>query len=59
MRRMITVVAMDARCRVDSIHVSTKDSAVISAQMCQYSSCLPCQCLLGCHNERRSAIKQF
>ena len=41
MRRMITVVAMVARCRVDSLHVLTKDSAVTVAPLCQYSSCLP------------------
>ena len=43
MRRMTTVVAMAALCRVDSIHVLTKDSAVTGAQLCQYSSCLPWQ----------------
>ena len=59
MRRMAAVVAMVARCRVYSIHVLTKDSAVIGAQLCQYSYCLPWQCLFGCGNGRRSAIKQF
>ena len=34
MRRMTTVVAMVARCRVDSVHVLTKDSAVTGAQLC-------------------------
>ena len=59
MRRMTTVVAMVARCRVDYLHVLTKDSAVTGAQLCQYGSCLPWQCLFGCSNGRRSAIKQF
>ena len=59
MRRMTTVVAMDARCRVDSLHVLTKDSAVTGAKMCQYSSCLPMQCMFGCSDALRSAIKQF
>ena len=35
MRRLTTVVAMVVRCRVDSIHVLTKDSAVTGAQLCQ------------------------
>ena len=47
MRRMTTVVAMVARCRVDSIHVLTKDSAVNGAQLCQNSSCLPWKCMLS------------
>ena len=55
MRRLTTVVAMVARCRVDSIHVLTNDLDVIGAQLCQYSSCLPWQCLFGCSNGRRSA----
>ena len=59
MRRTTTVVAMVARCRVDSHHALTKDSAVTGAQLCQNSSCLPWQCLFGCSNGRRSAIKQF
>ena len=59
MRRMTAVVAMVARCRVYSIHVLTKDSAVTGAQLCQNNSCLTCQCLFGCVNGRRSAIKQF
>ena len=59
MRRMTTVVAMFARCQVDSLHILTKDSAVTLAQLCQYSSCLRCQCLFGCSNGRRSAIRQF
>ena len=42
-----------------SLHVLTKHSAVTSAQLCQYSSFLPWQCLFGCSNGRRSAIKQF
>ena len=58
MRRMIAVVAMVARCQVDSLHVPTMHSAVIGAQLCQYS-CLPWQCLFGCSNGRRSAIKKF
>ena len=44
---------------VDSLHVPTKDSTVIGAQLCQYGSCLPWQCLFGCSNGRRLAIKQF
>ena len=44
---------------VYSIHVLTKDSAVTGVQLCQYSSCLPWQCLFDCGNGRRSAIKQF
>ena len=40
-------------------HVLTKDSTVTGAQLCQYSSCIPWQCLFGCNNGRRSAIKQF
>ena len=59
MRRMTAVVAIVARCRVYSIHVLTKDSAVTGAQLYQYSSCLPWQCLFGSSNERRSAIKQI
>ena len=59
MRQQTTVVAMVARCRVDSIHVLTKDSADTGAQLCQYSSCLPWQCLFSCSNGRRSANKQF
>ena len=46
MRRMTTDAAMVARCRVDSLHVLTKDSAVTGAQLCQYGSCLPWQRLL-------------
>ena len=53
MRRLSTVVAVVATCRVDSINILTK------ALLCQNSSCLPWQCLFGCSNERRSAIKQF
>ena len=41
MRRLTTVVAMVARCRVYSAHVLTKDSAVTGTQLCQHSSCLP------------------
>ena len=41
MRRLTTVVAMVARCRVDYVHVLTKDSAVTGAQLYQNSSCLP------------------
>ena len=59
MRRLTTVVEIVARCRADSIHVLTKDSDVTGAQLCQNSSCLPSQCLFGCSNGRRSAIKQF
>ena len=32
MRRLTAVVAMVARCQVDSIHVLTKDTAVTGAQ---------------------------
>ena len=59
MMEMTTVVAMSARCRVDSVHVLTKDSAVTGAQLCQYCSRLPRQCLCGCSNWRRSTIKLF
>ena len=58
MRRMTTFVAMAAHCRVDSVDVLIKDSAVTGVQLCQYSSCLPWQCLFGCGNGRRSTIKQ-
>ena len=56
---MTTVVAMVARCRVDSVHVLTMDSAVTGAQLSQYCSCPYWQCLFGSSNWRRSAIKQF
>ena len=59
MRQITTVVAMVARHLVDSIHVLTKDTAVTGVQLCQYSSCLPWQCLLGCSSGRRSDIMQF
>ena len=59
MRRMTAVVTMVARGRVYSIHVLTKDSVMTGAQLCQYSSCLPWQCLFGCCNRRRSAIRLF
>ena len=59
MRRLTTAVAMVARFRVDCINALTKDSAVIGAQLCQNSSCLPWQCLFGSNNGRRSAIEQF
>ena len=59
MRRMTTVVAMVAHCRVDSLHALTKDSAVTGAQLFQYSSCLPWQCLFDCSNWRQSAIMPF
>ena len=59
MRPMSTVVAMVALSRVDSVHVLTKDSAVTGAQLFQYSSCLPWQCLFSCSNGRRSDIKRF
>ena len=42
-----------------SLHKLTMDSAVTGAQFCQYSSCLPYQCLFGCCNGRRTAIRQF
>ena len=41
MRRLTKIVAMVVRCRVDSINVLTKDSAVTGAQLSQNSSCLP------------------
>ena len=44
---------------VDSIHVLTKDWAVTGVQLYKNSYCLPWQCLFGCSNERRSAIRQF
>ena len=59
MRRMTAVVEMVARYRVYSIHVLIKDTPVTGAQLCQYGSCLPWQCLFSCCNGRRSAIKQF
>ena len=59
MGRMTTVMAMVASCLVDSVPVLIKDSAVIAAQLCQYSSCLPWQCLFGSSNGRRSVIKQL
>ena len=52
-------MATVARSQVDSVHVLTKDFAVTGAQLCQYSSYLPWQCLFGCSNGWRSAIKQF
>ena len=59
MRRMTAVVAMVARCRVYSINVLTKHSAVTGAQLCQKSSCIPLKCLFNCSNGQLSAIKQF
>ena len=59
MRRLTTIVAIIARCRVYSIHVLTMYSAVTCAQLCQYSSYLPWQCLYRCGDGRRSAIKQL
>ena len=59
MRQMSTVMEMVVRCRVDSLYALIKDSAVTGAQFHQYSSCLPWQCLFGCSNVRRSAIKLF
>ena len=59
MRRITTVVAMVARCRADSVHVLTKDSAVTGALLFQCCSCLFWQCLFGCSNGRRSAIRRF
>ena len=35
-RRMTTVVTMDTCCRLDSLHVLTKDSAVTEAQLFQH-----------------------
>ena len=58
MKRMTTVVVMVVHCRIVSINVLTKDSAGTGAQLCQYRFCLPWQCLFGCSNGRRSAIKQ-
>ena len=59
MRRMITVLEMVARFWVDSVHELTKDSAVTGAQLSQHSSRPPWQCLFGCCNGRRSAIRPF
>ena len=59
MRRMTTVVAMVARCRVDSVNAMTEDTTVTNEQLCQYSSCFPWQRLCGCSNGRGSDIKQF
>ena len=59
MRQLTTVVAMVARCRVDSIHVLIKDSAVTGAQLCHNGSCIPWQCRFGCSNGRQSDTKQF
>ena len=59
MRQMTTIVAIVLRCRVSSVNVLTKDTAVTGAQLCQYGSCLPWQYLLECCNGRWSAIKQF
>ena len=59
MRLINTVVAMVARCRVNSVNVQTKVTAVTGAQLCQDSTCLPWQCLFGCSNERLSAIMHF
>ena len=54
-----TVVVMAARCRVYSINILTKDSVVCCAQLWQYCSCHPWQCLFGCNNGRRTAIGQL
>ena len=59
MSRMTTVVAIVVRCRVDSVNVLTKDTTVTGALLCQYSSCLPWQCLFCCSNGRRSTIMQI
>ena len=59
MRQMTTVVTMVVHFWVDSIHVLTKESVVTGAQLCQYGSCLPRQCLFGFSNGPRSAIKHF
>ena len=59
MRQMAIVMSMVVCCQVDTVYVLTKDPAVTGVQMCQYSSCLPWQCLFGCNNGRRSVIKQF
>ena len=58
MRRLTEDVTMVARCRVDSIHVLIKDSAVTDAQLRQSSSCPSWPCLFGCSIGRRSAIKK-
>ena len=58
MRRMTIAVAMIARCRVDAVHVLTKDSPVTGTHLCQYGFCLPWQCLFGCSNGRWTANKQ-
>ena len=59
MRRKTTDVAMVVRCRVDSVHVLTKDSAVTCAQLGQYSTCLPWQCLFGCSNFSSRPLSRF
>ena len=59
MRRLTTVVAMVARCLVDSVQVVTKDSTMAGAQLCKCSSYLPWQCLFGCSNGWRSANEHF
>ena len=59
MRWMTTVIAIVVRCRIVSVQVLTKDSAVTGAQLCQHSSCYPWQCLYGFSNGQRAAIRQF
>ena len=56
MMRMTTEEAMDARCRVDSVHLLIDDLTVTGTQLCQDGTCRPWQRLFGCNNERRSAI---
>ena len=48
MRRMTTVMAMIARCGVDTVYVLTKDSTVTGVQLYRHSSCLPWQSMFGC-----------
>ena len=59
MRRNTTVEAMVARSQVDSLHVLTMDSVVTGAQLYQYCSCLPWQCLFGSSNRLRSPLSSF
>ena len=58
MRLLTTVMVMAARCRVNSVHVLSMNSAVTNAQLCWYCLCLRCQ-NLDCSNGRRSSIKQY
>ena len=59
MRRMTTDVTMVARCRVDSVHVLTKNSVATYANLCQHSSCLPWQCQFGCEIGGNRPLSSF